>query len=126
MVASDVSIPKDPSVQVVGRFKLSQITNMDQSPLPFEHLKGRTYEKKGNKTVRLRGGKNGQDKRQCTLQIAVFADGVMRIKPLLMFKGKTHSKDSRRCAEYKKYHPSVVVIFNEKAWANTSNLIDQV
>jgi hypothetical protein len=59
MVASDVSIPKDPSVQVIGRFKLSEIINMDQSPLPFEHLKGRTYEKKGNKTVRLKGGKNG-------------------------------------------------------------------
>jgi ribonucleotide reductase alpha subunit len=43
-----------------------------------------------------------------------------------MFKGKTHSKDSRRRAEYKKYHPSVVVIFNEKAWANTSNLVDWV
>jgi hypothetical protein len=123
---SVTGIPRDPSVLIVGRFKLSEIANMDQSPLPFEHLKGRTYEKKGNKTVRLKGGKSGWDKRQCTLQIAVFADGVMRIKPLLMFKGKIHSKDSRRRAEYKKYHPNVVVIFNEKAWANTSNLIDWV
>ena len=85
-------IPQDSSIQVVGRFKLSEIANMDQSPLPFEHLKGRTYEKKGNKTVRLKGGKSSWDKRQCTLQIAVFADGIMRCKPLLMFKGKLKVK----------------------------------
>jgi hypothetical protein len=43
-----------------------------------------------------------------------------------MFKGKRGKRDSRRRAEYKEYHPGVVVIFNEKAYANTSNLIDWV
>jgi hypothetical protein len=62
----------------------------------------------------------------CTLQIAVFADGVMRCKPLIMFKGKAGKRDSCRRAEYKEYHPSVVVIFNKKAYANTSNLINWV
>jgi hypothetical protein len=42
-----------------------------------------------------------------------------------MFKGKPKG-DNRRKAERKQYHPSVVVIFNEKAWANTSNLLDWV
>jgi hypothetical protein len=37
------------------------------------------------------------------------------------FKG-----DSRRRAERKKYHPGVIVIFNEKAYANTTNPIDWV
>jgi len=55
--------------------------------------------------------------------IAVFADGVLRCKPLLIFKGKPGKGDSRRKAEYLKYHPGVVVIFNEKAWANTSNAL---
>ena len=99
---------------------------MDQLPLLFEFLKGCTYTRKGDRTVRLKEGKSGHDKRQCTLQIAVFADRVLRCKPLLMFKGKPGKGDARRRAEYKKYHPSVVVIFNEKAWANTSNLLDQV
>jgi hypothetical protein len=40
-----------------------------------------------------------------------------------MFKGGVKG-DSRRRTKHKKYHPSVVVIFNEKAYANTSNLID--
>jgi hypothetical protein len=41
-----------------------------------------------------------------------------------MFKGKAGKRDSCRKAEYKEYYPSVVVIFNKKAYANTSNLID--
>jgi hypothetical protein len=40
-----------------------------------------------------------------------------------MFKGKLKG-DNRRKVEQKKYYPGVVVIFNEKAWANTSNLLD--
>ncbi len=112
---SIISIPRSPEVLVVGRIKLLEICNMDQSPLLFEFLKGRTYTRKGDRTVRLKEGKSGHDKRQCTLQIAVFADRVLRCKPLLMFKGKPGKGDARRRAEYKKYHLSIVVIFNEKA-----------
>jgi hypothetical protein len=36
------SIPQGLSVVVVGRFKLLEIENIDQSPLAFEFLKGRT------------------------------------------------------------------------------------
>ena len=122
---SIVGIPRGPEVPVIGRIKLSEICNMDQSPLPFEYLKGRTYAKKGDKTVRIQEGKSGYDRRQCTLQIAVFTDGVPRCKPLLMFKGKPKG-DNRRKAEQKKYHPGVIIIFNEKAQANTSNLLDWV
>jgi hypothetical protein len=43
-----------------------------------------------------------------------------------MFKGKPKLKDRRRRTEAERYHPGVVVIFNEKAYANTSNLIDWV
>ena len=77
---SITGIPRGPEVPVVGRIKLSEICNMDQSPLPFEYLKGRTYAKRGDRTVRIKEGKSGHDKRQCTLQIAVFADGVLRCK----------------------------------------------
>ena len=42
-----------------------------------------------------------------------------------MFKGKPKG-DGRRKTERQKYHPGVVVIFNDKAWANTSNLLDWV
>ena len=123
---SIVGIPRGPNVQVIGRIKLSEICNIDQSPLLFKYLKGRTYTKRGDRTVWIKEGKSGHDKRQCTLQIVVFTDGIMRYKPLLIFKGKPRKGDARRKAEYKKHHPGVAVIFNKKAWANTSNLLNQV
>jgi hypothetical protein len=42
-----------------------------------------------------------------------------------MFKDKPKG-DGRKKTERQKYHSSVVVIFNDKAWANTSNLLDWV
>jgi hypothetical protein len=119
---SDSGQPRDSSVPIVSRFKLSEIANMDQSPLPFECQRGRTYSKTGGRTVRLKGQKSGWEKRQCTLQICVFADGVDRCKPLLKFKGKPKAKGPR-ITEMKKYHLNVVVIFNKKAYANTANFI---
>ena len=62
----------------------------------------------------------------CTLQIIVFADGISRCKPLMMFKGVEKKRDSHCYTEYKEYHPRVIVIFNKKAYANTLNLINQV
>ena len=52
----------------VGRFKLCQIANMDQTPLPFSFTSGDTYADTGDKTVWIRGGASGMDKRQCTVQ----------------------------------------------------------
>jgi len=43
-----------------------------------------------------------------------------------MFKGKPKLKDYCRRAEEKRYNPGVIIIFNEKAYANTSNLIDWI
>jgi hypothetical protein len=49
----------DPSTPLVKRFKLSEITNIDQSPLPYEHQKGCMSAKSGAKTVTIKGGKSG-------------------------------------------------------------------
>jgi hypothetical protein len=64
---SVINIPRDFNIPVIGRIKLLEIANIDQSPLLFEFLKGRIYTKRGEKTVRLKEGKSGHDKRQCTL-----------------------------------------------------------
>ena len=122
---SIISILRGPNVPVVGRIKLLEICNMDQSPLLFEYLKGYTYAKKGDRIVYIKEGKSGYDKRQCILQIAIFANSVLQCKPLLMFKGKLKGDNCKK-AKQKKYYPGVVVIFNEKAWANTFNLLDWV
>jgi len=119
-----IGIPCGPNVPVIGRIKLLEICNIDQSPLLFEFLKVYIYAKRGEKTIRLKGGKSGHNKRIYTLQIVVFTDGVLRCKPLLIFKGKPKSKDYRRCIEAERYYPGVIIIFNKKAYANTTNLID--
>ena len=61
---------------------------MDQTPLPFSFTNGGTYADTGDKTVWVRGGALGLEKRQCTAQITLLTDGEPRVKPLLIFKGK--------------------------------------
>ena len=58
-----------------GKFFLQNIANMDQTPLPFTLCDGPTYAEKGEKTIWVRGA-SGLEKRQCTAQITLFADGV--------------------------------------------------
>jgi hypothetical protein len=123
---SIISIPHSLDVPVIGRIKLSEIYNIDQSPLLFKFLKGHIYAKKGEKTIRLKGSKSRHNKHIYTLQITIFTDGIPRYKPLLMFKGKPKSKDRCRRIEAKRYHPSIIVIFNKKTYTNTSNLINWV
>jgi hypothetical protein len=123
---SDCGKPRLATIPVVGRYKLSEIANMDQTPLAFEFQRGRTYAAKGSRTVILKTARSGWEKRQATLQVIVFADGVNRCKPLLMFKGKPGKGNKNRQVEASKYHPGVKVIFNEKAYANSSNFIDWI
>jgi hypothetical protein len=51
LLISDYGIARIPEVPIVGRFKLSQIANMDQTPIVFEFLSGRTYDFKGASTI---------------------------------------------------------------------------
>jgi hypothetical protein len=46
-------------VPYVGHFKLSEIANIDQTPIAFEFLSGKTYNFKGSKTVWLKEARSG-------------------------------------------------------------------
>ena len=46
------------------------------------HFDRETYSDTGGKTVRVRGASSGLEKRQCTVQVTLFADGVPRVKPI--------------------------------------------
>ena len=115
---------------VVGRYILSGICNMDESPLPFEFLDGQTYADRGSHTVQVRTTCSGWDKRQATILLCIFADGSMRVKPLILFKGAevlTRRADlQRRAAEIAQYDPRVVVQFNPNAYANKSVLVNWI
>ena len=99
----------------IGQYELRDIANVDQTPLPFTFNKGKGYDDKGTSTVWHRGHASGLEKRQCTVQLTVFADGKARVKPLLIFRGKGLRIAA---AETRQYDGRVVVRFQENAWCD--------
>ena len=85
------SIPRGIQMTYAGGlcFPLRRIANMDQTPLPFEYLCGRTYSCKGDKTIWAKSIRSGWDKRQATLVLTVFADGIPYVKPDIFLKEQT-------------------------------------
>jgi len=106
----------------IGQYALANIVNMDQTPLPFEYLEGRTYNQKGEKTIWAQSSQSGWDKRQATIQLTVFADGIPRVKPLVFFRGM--GVGATIVTKRATYDPRVVVKFNPKAYANSSNMVE--
>jgi hypothetical protein len=107
----------------VGRYLLSHILNMDQTPLPWEYLTGITYEFKGSKTVWVKSKTSGWDKRQATIQLTIFADGVARVKPLIIFRGAEENARAPRKKEEARYDPRVVTKFNLNGYANIAIIL---
>ena len=99
------------------RFPLSRIVNIDEVPIPFEFLDGYTYDICGSKTILGKSDRSGWGKRQATLILYIFADGVQRIKPKLIFHG---DEASQRIIskEGSQYSPGVTVEFNKTAYNN--------
>ncbi|RPB00518.1 hypothetical protein L873DRAFT_1564006, partial [Choiromyces venosus 120613-1] len=102
----------------IGRFRFSNILNLDETPIPFEYLDGRTYDLKGSKTISGKTDRSGWDKRQATLILYIFADGIARIKPKIIFHGKSGDRGVIRQKEQHHWHPGVTVEFNETAYNN--------
>lgn len=100
-----------------GTYKLGDIANMDQTPLPFVLNDGKTYDPKGSKEVWCTSGPSGLDKRQCTVQLTIFGDGVPRVKPTVIFRGK-----GKRIKpdEKKNWDKRVKVYFQPNAWCDES------
>ncbi|RPA92399.1 hypothetical protein L873DRAFT_1710114, partial [Choiromyces venosus 120613-1] len=52
----------------IGRYQLSNICNMDEIPVPYEFIEGRTYNTKGEKTIWMQSSQScGWNKRQGTI-----------------------------------------------------------
>ena len=107
---------------VVGCYWLRNVCNMDQTPIPYEYLEGRTYNKTGEKTTWLQGSQSGWDKRQGTIQLTAFADGEPYVKLLIFFRGMGIGGEVP--TEMGSYDPRVVVKFNPKAYANSENMVE--
>ena len=105
-----------------GKYRLCDITNMDQTPIAYKFLDGTTYDFKGAQTVWVKTHRSGWDKQQATLQLLVSADGINRCKPLLLFRGK-RVPSTRLKKKMSQYNPGVVVQWNPKTYANTETTL---
>jgi hypothetical protein len=113
--------------EMLGVLFPGMVCNMDQTPMPFEFLEGRTFAVKGTRHVHLRSTKSGWGRRQATLILTIFADGIARIPPIIILHGKSDSERKRPRtareqavyeAERARYHPGVAVLFITEAYCN--------
>ena len=72
-------------------------SNYSKLPMRTRHLYhslslmvGHTYVDTGDKMVWVRGGASGLNKRQCTAQTTLFADGEPRVKQWLILKARVN------------------------------------
>jgi len=93
-----------------------RICNVDETPLPWEYLIGRTYDLKGAKTVWSKSAESGSEKHQCTLFLCIFADGVPRVPPILIFTATTGTKIRER--EGHLWDKRVHIEFSPSGWMN--------
>ena len=102
------------SVRRRGTYQLSDLANMDQTPLPFVMDDGKTYDKTGSSEVWVASGSSGLEKRQCTVQLTIFADGTTMM-PLIIFRGKGLRI---KVAEKRAWDKRVKVMFQINAWCD--------
>ena len=96
-----------------GNFKASDLVNMDQTPLPLVLDDGKTYDEK-EEDVWVQSGQSSLDKSQATVQLTVFADGVDRVKPTVVFRGKGFWISAKKT----KLWQVKVMDQEEKAWCD--------
>ena len=73
----------------------------------------KTYKTTNSKDVWCKSGQSGLDKQQCTMQLTVFADGIPRIRLLILFRGqRLHVKN----IEKEQCDIRVTVQFQKNAW----------
>jgi len=97
-------------------YPASRIMNMDETPIPFEYLDRYTYSQKGAKTVSTRSLRSGWGKRQATLILYIFADGIKRLLLKLIFHGTEDGTIAAKESQF--YSPGVTVEYNPKAYNN--------
>ena len=94
-------------------YDLSQIGNMDETPMFFDMPGNRTVDFKGNTTVSVKTA--GGEKAHFTVILSCMADGT-KLKPAVVFKRKTMPKEKLPC--------ELLVMVQEKGWVDESILME--
>jgi hypothetical protein len=104
-------------------------------PLPFASKPRRVIAFKGDEQVWVSTPSSGLQKRQCSIVLTICANGMIfdivffinnclgtSLTPAIIFRGKgTRSKN-----EIPKYAKGVVVMWQQKAWADREKCLDWV
>src|SRR6185437_9584071 len=69
---------------------------------------------KGEKTISVRSIRSSWEKRQTTLVLIIHTDGVLRLMPIIIFKGKGNMTNEERQA----WNKDVKVYFDDNAYNN--------
>ena len=89
---------------------------IDQVPLTLQDSTDRIYDTTGSEHIWMRASKQGDDKREATLQLCVRLDNdAVQPKPVIIFRGKGLRITEKERAEC---DPRVIVSFQPKAWAD--------
>ena len=107
-----------------NRFNLSAILNLNETPILFEYLDSHIYNFCGARTVSGKSDRSGWNKRQATLILYIFADGIQRIRPKLIFHGTAGPSGQIYKQEGHRYSKEVTVAYNETAY-NNEELFDE-
>lgn len=100
-----------------GRFGSSNRYHMDQIPMPVVFCGKRTLHLKGANDVAIRHPHgSGLDKRQCSLQLTIRAEGEQHIKPMLIFRGA--GMVSRKELDFYESLTGIRCVCQSAAWAD--------
>lgn len=97
------------------KFSLSQIINMDETPLTFDCPANRTVDQTGTRTVSVLT--TGHEKMSFTCVLACSANGDL-LNPLIIFKRKTLPKGD--------FPSDIVISANEKGWMCESIMFEWI
>lgn len=98
----------------IGHYYLTDIWNLNETPLPFEYLSGRTYNPIESKPILVTDTQGGWDKPEASLVLCVFVDWVNRIPSMITFQWLWKSLSN----EPARQHSGVDLEFNETAYIN--------
>lgn len=97
------------------------ICNVNKTPILWEYLLGQTYNLQGAKIIWSKSAESGSEKRQCTLFLWIFGDGIPRVPSILNFTATTGDKIRKKKAHW--WDKRVHIEFTPTGWINETVFI---
>ncbi|KAL7975382.1 DDE superfamily endonuclease domain-containing protein [Trichoderma sp. SZMC 28014] len=123
-VPAKINIDVNSRASPPRRFEKSHILNLDEAPLSHRDLVGYTYKSTEAYTNNSSLETSNLGNHYASLVLCIFADGIHRIKPVVIFHGPTDGDDYEE--EGRLYSTDVIVKFNETGSNNEKLLLEWI